>query len=356
MATFKIDIAASAVDAGLTDEVVRVSTLSVGSTINSAIFAADSGSGADVWASSDEAGTSQIGLKLVYWDDTASEFAVDIAAASLSSVTGGTVYLQVGSNPGSSDPYPSTISIVAPVAGDFDDKSSNAYTPTANGGVTAGGTTGPDTVLPATDFDGTDDFVSWNGPQNDVGGLSESSLMGWVYKAASGDRCGFGFNRAGNDRYEILWDTNEIIYFEVAGPFPSVLLAGSGWHHVCLRYDGTEAVADRIQAVIDGVDTSLSQAGTPETTVRSAASLGDFNVGRASSSRFTDGRHANVTLYTERISVASAKLNYLLTGPDAATYITATEIATADTFNYNLARTRHVGAFGFGSQLAGRVA
>lgn len=335
MATFSITISASAVDSALTDEVVRVSTLSVGSTVNAAIFAADSGSGADVWASSDEAGSSQIGLKLVHWSDADSEFAVDIAGASLSAVSDTVVYLQVGSNPGASDPYPASAELVAPLISDFNDLTSNGNNGTGNGGITAGGVTGPDGVLAATNFDGTDDNISLGDTADVDFGAGNFTLSLWAKLGSLTQNRGMliAKDASGQRQFALEWDptndnSNRIrIGYYVGGvaakeDTSTNIIADTNWHHLAFGRVGNDFFG-----FIDGAVITLGESAGLHGAM--SATTANLKIGSRDFAGFNDPINASmcgiVGAATAR-SAASINFQFLLEGPNAATYITAAEV------------------------------
>ena len=324
MATFSIVIAASAVDSALTDEVVRVSTLSVGSTVNAAIFTADTGSGADVWASSDEAGTSRIGLKLVYWDDGSSEFAVDIAAASLSSVSDTTVYLQVGSKPaGDVDPYPSTAEGAWPLMADFDDDTANGNNGTAIGGVTAGGATGPDGVLPATTLK---DAYIYVGSMASLKGVAKVSFSGWMKVSSTfSAHQSLLASRDNWDNYTILGFNNNDYWWHVEdNNVKTTIITGTAssgtWYHLAGVFDGGTG-----EVWANGVSVGTDSSGPALTpTTSNGYQIAKLKGGEPNNLCDVGG----VTAYSSARSAASFNLEYLLAGSNGDTYITAAEVAT----------------------------
>ena len=151
----QLDLSAAAFDAGAVGAAITISTVSVGAAANSAIMSTDSGSGADVWFSSDAAGTLPLAAKLVHWSDGDSEFKFKVYFGSVSAVSGATVYLHVGSKPGaiSTDPFDANTITSQSGHADFDDLTSNG-----NDGTPANvtyGSTGPDGVLPTAIFNGS---------------------------------------------------------------------------------------------------------------------------------------------------------------------------------------------------------
>lgn len=323
--TYKLDLSASAVDSLISNGVVRVGTASVPTAVNTAIFSADTSSGSDVWFSSDAAGATPIAAKLIYWSDADSVFAFDVAAGSLSATTGATIYLHVGDKPGSydTDPYPATVEVVMSDE-DFTNLTNNTNDGTGGGGVAAGGVTGPDGHGPATDFDGTDDRVDFT-----VSGVAEPVTMSAWFNLDDSDRAvivGLADEDTTNDQLRADYDVNEVVaqVFDGALFGATKPLAGGdpgNWHHIAAVFT---SASSRV-VYLDGV------AGSPDTTVSTAANFDRLSVGVSADSTpvsFADGQIANVRFDSAVRTAAEINLEYLLQGSNAATYWTVTGVAS----------------------------
>jgi hypothetical protein len=315
MATYSITISASAVDSALTDEVIPLLSSGFDTTTRAAIIAAGP---ATVRAYSDSACTTQIGLKLVFSSGTAFRF--DVAGASLSAVSDTVVYLKTGDGATANvDPYPASAELVAPLIDDFNDLTSNANNGTGNGGITAGGVTGPDGVLAATDFDGTDDFISH---AQVVSGTSYT-VSAWAYfDAVNLNRVIMSDRDSTPIWYQLDHNNADVrmIVRDNAGNIAvatkaAAIVAGQWYHVAGVRNGGTVSVYVNAGTPATDTDTFGVISGT-------AARIGDVWDGSA---RF-NGRIAISKIYSSARSAASINLEYLLTGPNAATYITAAEV------------------------------
>lgn len=324
--TKKIDIAASAFDAGLSNYPARISTQSVGSTVNAAIFTADSGSGADVWFSSDAAGSTAIDARLIYWSDGDSEFAFDVEVALASASTGATFYLQVGDKPGGygTNAYDSDFLGLWPLMSDFDDYTTNGEDGTGQGGISAGGGTGPDGVLPATVFDGANDRID----NMSVTSLGDFSVESWVLTTTVGDN----FDRIVDAAFDTgFWlgvdsDGGDIGggIREGSSPFGHFDTASnSTWYHLAMTRSGTTKTV-----YINGSDITSGGVTVSDTAITNAMAFGArFNLGTADN---WQGRLSDIALSGTARSNAWLKANYLLQGASPETYVTVSDAVGTD--------------------------
>jgi len=321
---YQLDLDASAADSALTDYATRVGTASISTAQNTAIFSTDTGNGADVWFSSDEAGTLPIDAKLVYWDDATSKFAFDVEITSVSAVTGATIYLQVGSKPGGygDDPYRAAMDGVYEQASDFNDLTSNSNNGTTSGGVTAGGVTGPDGHTPATDYDGVDDRVTLPNIENTVNGAAWSFSV-WsnadAYQNHNALRSSGGassFSLSSNDNSSFAGSRSNI---NDADGYGDTLKddagdrSGDGWIHTAATYDGTD-----FKLFVDGVEEDSSTLG--------AINMASTAFRISDPTFFWDGQIGRVSAYSEAISAAEINADYLLQGSTASSYWTVTDV------------------------------
>ena len=321
---YQLDLSASAADSALTDYATRVGTASISTAQNTAIMSTDTGNGADVWFSSDEAGTLPIDAKLVYWDDATSKFAFDVEITSVSAVSGATIYLQVGSKPGGygDDPYRAAMDGVYEQASDFNDLTSNSNNGTTSGGVTAGGVTGPDGHTPATDYDGVDDRVTLPNIENTVNGAAWSFSV-WsnadAYQNHNALRSSGGassFSLSSNDNSSFAGSRSNI---NDADGYGDTLKddagdrSGDGWIHTAATYDGTD-----FKLFVDGVEEDSSTLG--------AINMASTAFRISDPTFFWDGQIGRVSAYSEAISAAEINADYLLQGSTASSYWTVTDV------------------------------
>ena len=327
--TYQLDIASSAVSANISDAVVDIGTHSLASDVNTAIFAEDSGSGADVWFSSDSGGTVPIAADLYYWSDGDSEFAAKVAAGSLSASTGGTIYLHVGGKPGGydTDPYLAASLGRLPLASDFNDRTTNNLDGTGNGGIVAGSaSTGPSGTIPATNFNHLDsEYISFG--SNPLNAVSAYTVRGW-FKLTSdtgGTLVIIGARDSSTDGVSIQLGANLI-----KGRHNSADADGTtttnialGWAHFAFTWDGSTT---RIYVNGSEEDTAAVSTALSMTT--------NLAIGRAAyvASAYFRGDMANIGIDSSAASAAEINLDYLLEGSTASSYVTATEV----TGNYTI--------------------
>ena len=349
------DLSASAVSALISDGVVDFGTHSISSALNSAIFSTDTGSGADVWFSSDEAGAYPIAADIYHWDDGGSIFKAKVAAGALSAVSGGTIYLHVGSKPTGydTDPYASTALAFIAMTDDFQDDTTNGNNyPNVIGGVTAGTVTGPDGSAPATDFDGTDDYVF---ASQFVGGSTDLWVGLWFLDDAT------------TASKELLWETggsvngacigleNGVVYGVQATSSTAYAVSSSytagQWNRVDFVVDaGTPEVRLYLNGVLVDTEACVAPsygAGTAAIgAVYGSSTDGVFYWDSTASSSAGespfDGRIALNYVDAVEPSAAEINLDYLLEGPTASAYWTVTDITSQPSASFDLRSDREV--------------
>jgi Concanavalin A-like lectin/glucanases superfamily len=148
-------------------------------------------------------------------------------------------------------------------------------------------------------FDGTDDVVDC-GTIAGLNGSSAASYSAWIYRGSTGETVGFGGSAGiSNNRFSSIWFSDGNFYTSAEADslaYGYCALAGIGWHHVGVVYDGTQTGdANRLRVFVDGVQQSLTFSG-----VAIPASLGNVNpwtFGKDSSTRFCGGRVAEAALW-----------------------------------------------------------
>ncbi len=346
--TYQADLSASAVSALISDGVVDFGTHSLTSAQNSAVFSTSTSStGADVWFSSDEDGSTPIAADIYYWDDASSVFKAKVAAGALSSVTGGTIYLHVGNKPGgvSGDPYPATVEGVYPLADSLNDQSSNGNNLTASGGLTVGsGGSGPDGNMPSTDFTSASSQVAYAA----ISGGGAATVSGWFNSDTDSTRALFSWaNFASNSNYLTARAAGSSSGDPVDAASRNTTLNNvetttgytvGTWHHFAMKIDSS----GNLDVFIDG-GSKGSASGQALT-----AGLDNFEIGalgRSSThaeSAVFDGELAMFRADSTDRSDAEINLDYLLEGPNASTYWTVTNLTTLPDFTFELRSDREV--------------
>ena len=331
------DLSAAAFDQGAVGAAITISTVSVGAAANSAIMSTDSNAGADVWFSSDAAGTLPLAAKLVYWSDGDSEFKFKVYFGSVSAVSGATVYLHVGSKPVgiSTDPFDANTIGRWEQSTNFEDSTSNGNDGTPVGSPSAGGVTGPDGVLPATDFNGSSQYINI-GDITDTDGATSLTIEGWfnfdialpinsslVRKWAAGQQA-FALDSGSADDKELrllIGDNSDILNVKTTD---DVLSTGS-WQHLAAVWSGGTSVAIYVDgaAVSTTTDNSAAIAALPNVS-EPLSLMARNNAGVPDS--FVDGKSAGISISTDARTASEINTDYLLDGPNAATYWTVTDV------------------------------
>ena len=332
---YQLDLSASAADSALTDYATRVGTASISTAQNTAIMSTDTGNGADVWFSSDEAGTLPIDAKLVYWDDASSKFAFDVEITSISAVTGATIYLQVGSKPGGygTDPYKAAATARLPMATDFDDLTSNGYDGTGSGGITAGGVTGPDGSTPATSGDGADVIDIAEGGTLLMPTAEDATVSGWFYDAATESNIEV-LTETGGSTQGVAVEIHDGTLYAIHTVNGTAVVASSSytagqWNHFAVVYEHETEIGLYLNGVL--VDTtadttSKTSFGSDPTGVFSDNGNVRHYDGTTTSNLFFEGYIANLGYNDESFSPAEINADYLLQGPTASSYWTVTDV------------------------------
>lgn len=323
--TLKLDLDASAIDSALTDYATRVSTVSIGTTANADVFTEDSGSGADVWFSSDEAGSSPIDAKLLYWSDADSKFGFDVEIASVSSVGGATIYLQVGGKPVGygTDPYDASTEVRSPLMDSLDDVAAS-LTGTSSGTatLTPGGITGPDGSLPATDFDNAapDNHYIDYGNQADI--LFPLTLSGWIKADSVQPFFAAIVARRAESAYqyhfrEVGVSSDALSLLTTGGSATSSLnVSDATWQYAAVSVDSS----GNATFFLDGsTDTAAGM------TISSKAVSLKIGYGGTSTSTWNGGL-AGIGVDSTNRATAWHSANYRLQGSSAATYWTVTDV------------------------------
>ncbi|NBQ50589.1 MAG: hypothetical protein EBY40_07670, partial [Marivivens sp.] len=302
--TYKLELSASAIDSALTDYAAEVGTAALSAAQNTAVFAADTGSGADVWFSSDQAGTLPINAKLKHWSDANSTFAFDVKIASISAVSGAAIYLHVGSKPGGygTDAYDADTALVMS-DDDFTDLTTNGNDGTGAGGITPGGVTGPSGFGPATELDGVDDHINF-GDVLDTG-TGDFSIECWVYHdndEDSGNAIIVSKRATSSPAAGYIWwleddpgDNTQQFQIQAAGGTirtenSNTDIGQQSWCHVALTVDRSDVATFYKDGIADGTKDISDFSANISNAV-------DYMVGRLGTNYY-DGRIAGLAQYS----------------------------------------------------------
>jgi hypothetical protein len=163
--------------------------------------------------------------------------------------------------------------------------------------------------------DGVNDRVSIPRVENAVAGLTTLTLSCWVHRPASASKQQFGWGRFDSiaKRATVQWFTDNKIYlaFENGLPtsFPSFLLNATGWHHLCVTYDGSRIGDSRVTLWVNGNWRTLSPGGGSP-TASLASGLGDLNLGWDNVSGFCTGSYDDLFVSSRVLSGSEVRTLY----------------------------------------------
>jgi hypothetical protein len=153
----------------------------------------------------------------------------------------------------------------------------------------------------AVQFDGVNDYVDC-GTIPGLNGATQAYFSAWIYRATTGTTAGLGgcggSAAGGDNRFSLIWFTDSRIYFSAAqsgfNGFAFASVTGTGWRHVALVYDGSQASnATRAVLYVDGVSQSVTYNGGVGTAL---GNVSPFWVGADASNRFTGGSVSDIRL------------------------------------------------------------
>jgi hypothetical protein len=148
---------------------------------------------------------------------------------------------------------------------------------------------------------------------------SRATIAAWLYKAATSDCLGFGFSGDSTfgNRFSGVWYNDGNFYYavesasSVVSNYVSFALAGTGWAHVALTFDGSLSSSSRLAVWVSGRSRSVTVAGGAFPSALSA-SLGTFCLGRDNGGTVTSDRIPTGAIDDARV------YNRVLTPPEIA--------------------------------------
>lgn len=206
-----------------------------------------------------------------------------------------------------------------------DDRSSNAYDGTLTGETDPTTATGPNSYLTsAFDMDGTDDRITLNA-STIVGGSSARTYMFWFRPDTSfnGRFADWGINTTATSGRNLAAIRNDAdqqlrLYFSadhvVKTPTNSVL--DNTWYHIGVRVPATVTNTDDVDALIDGVNQTLSlQTGSAQTLNTDNTSNRYLGGGISNASPlYADGKFAGYCAFSRALS--DAEVLEIASGPE----------------------------------------
>lgn len=170
----------------------------------------------------------------------------------------------------------------------------------------------------ALDFDGGNDYVDAGpGPFDIIEGTSKATLMLWCRRAVTSDYVNIGNREPGASVTDGLiingWSDGKF-YLTVSNGSPqfgSFTSNDTNWHHVVLRFDGTESTNDaRLKGYLDGIQQTLTYNDTIPATISSA--LPNLFIGRDESVAvaYTNGLIDDGRLYSRALTASEIQSIY----------------------------------------------
>ena len=127
-----------------------------------------------------------------------------------------------------------------------------------------------------------------------LSGATTATLSGWVYRSSTSNAMGFGRSGATGNQFCVQWNGSSI-YFNVehdddaGGNYPSYALAGTGWHFVCVTFDGSLTQSSRTKGYLDGALQTLTPGGAGNPTALSTYGALNWFIGYQSDSGYLTG-------------------------------------------------------------------
>lgn len=159
---------------------------------------------------------------------------------------------------------------------------------------------------------GSPDVYSSSTITDAFAGQPRITISAWGYRAATTDSFIVGWSPTTHFRCYFIWYLDGNVYWTVDGgpgadSNPNCTLAGIGWHHFVMSYDGARSGVARIAAYIDGVPRTLTPSTSPPgATLNTAANLGNFLIGKdVSNTIWATGRVEDVAVWAARSLTAT---------------------------------------------------
>ncbi len=115
------------------------------------------------------------------------------------------------------------------------------------------------------------------------GGLTAATQSIWVYRAATTDLMTWGWANAGDRGYYMIWYSDAQVYWVLSNGGGNGVatspLAGIGWHHICMTFDGAQAGNAKVVGYVDGIPQTLSWGIGPAASLPSVADLSNIAIG-----------------------------------------------------------------------------
>lgn len=149
--------------------------------------------------------------------------------------------------------------------------------------------------------DGSSRFLSI--PAAWLTGATNASYGAWVYRSLEGNSVNIG-SAAAAAAFGFIWFIDANVYSDVGPQYAYCALAGTGWHHIVIAYDGSGATnPDRLKIYIDGANQTLTFSGTPASSLGTITAMHLFRdqPTRYGTGNITDFRLFNRTLTAQQV-------------------------------------------------------
>ena len=318
--TYKLDLAASAVDADNAAAVVHLGTHALSPAANAAVFAAATLGSGELWFSEDAAGTdyADVRMDIAQWSDSETFFLVAVRMAVTASA-GGTIYLQVGDKPGD---YPTGAPDPASTILRADTGSIGALTTGPTLSMIAGSLA---TELDAVhglvyDFDGSN-VVGTSTAFPNLPDSSGQTFDFWLKTSTSNDYV-VGSREGGDGGMAVFLPSGavRITLDSATGAEGSTAVNDNAWHHVAVTYDGGGSGSYNAKVWVDGASDGTGTSATFAWVQNKLFGIG----GRGDSSASLVGQLTKVCAHNTVLPDATIALNARLGGSSASSYWTAT--------------------------------
>lgn len=158
--------------------------------------------------------------------------------------------------------------------------------------------------------DGSDDII-----RSDISPLDsnlEATISCWVYREASSTEQSFGVgvNAFSGARFNVLWFSDNKIYFTIDGFFP-IYNPGdvTGWYHIVHTYKSDDSIRQR--AYINGEEVSLSGTQAGAGGLNTQANLGGAVLGFETDNGFSTGSYDDFRVYNRALSSSEVYQLYI---------------------------------------------
>lgn len=118
----------------------------------------------------------------------------------------------------------------------------------------------------ALSFDGSNEYINLSSPTF-MSSLSTETISFWLYRDTTARTCSFGRRNGTNYNIVHIWNDSRIYWMVGANKYAYSSYTGTGWHHYCFVFDGTQSTdSTKYTGYVDAVSQSLTFSGSPMPT------------------------------------------------------------------------------------------